>query len=217
MNTIITRVATSKDMKNIVEVHKKCFPNSFSSLLPSHLLAAYYEEYLNKDGMFVVAEDKDGLLIGFCMGYKVGTTAQSDFLEKNKIQLFKVIIRQLLKFNILAIKSCTKFIQSKIVVFIRSKFGTANVLQSTAAQGELLSICVVDEWKGSSCAYQMLKHFEQILIEHSIKNYDLYVRFNNDRAIHFYEKCGICKDAAMWEKKSQRYTKYDTLRMFKQL
>lgn len=208
MNSIITRIATNKDLKNIVDVHKKCFPNSFTSLWPENLLAAYYKEYLNEDKLFIVAENNDGLLIGFCMGYKIGTTAQRNFFRKNTIQLFNTTTKLLLKFNSLAINSFTSFVLSKL--------GKANV-QSIAAQGDLLSICVVDGWKGTSCAAQMLQHFEQLLMERSIKNYTLYVHSNNERAIHFYKKCGLSVTMRYDRKKYSSHVHEYSLQMFKQL
>lgn len=87
-----------------------------------------------------------------------------------------------LTFNKLAITKCIAFIKPK---------KDSNEVRKTQAEGDLLSICVMDVCKGKGVAMELVSEFEKLLRDKRIADYTLSVYKTNKRAIHFYEKCGL--------------------------
>ena len=68
----MVRQATMNDLNSIAVVHTLCFPDSFSTVFGARhkLLEQLYSEYIETNPeLFLVAEDKDNEIVGFCMGY----------------------------------------------------------------------------------------------------------------------------------------------------
>lgn len=176
------RIATSDDMQQVAIVHEKCFPEYFTTLFGSELLAKYYEEFLKETPLFVVAVD-DNNLIGFCMGYdRRIAQAKNKFIQNNKATLSRRIIKLCISFNKLAIKKSVDFIKSR---FTKKKPALVN------AEGDLLSICVLDDYKGKGIATALVNCFEKALLQNSICDYTLGVYKDNLGAIKFYKKMGM--------------------------
>lgn len=172
------RIAIVNDLKQIAQVHIACFPHTMWDFLGQELVQNFYEEYLRENPLFVVATDNE-TIIGFCMGYKVPTQARTLFMQKNRMKLIKRIMIGLLTFNKLVIDRCLKAIKPH---------RSANPIK---AEGDLLSICVLDEYKGRGVAQQLIKRFEEELLSMNIHDYTLSVYTSNSRAIAFYQRQGL--------------------------
>ena len=190
---MIIRQATLNDLKRISDVHFQCFPNSFSTQLGKAnsgvLQQKFYQEYI-KDvpELFFVAEDETlpppERVIGFCMGY---------YLEKNEYMknfLFHNFFIIALRMGILLF-SGSKEAWKKILGRFRKKdfFSVVNNITVLAKEaGDLLSICVLENYRGCGVAQQLIEKFEDKLREKNRKICLLTVATNNCRGIHFYEK-----------------------------
>lgn len=91
------RQATTQDLPAIVHVHRVCFANSYSSQLSYYqsvigggdLLISFYLEYMKDNPeLFVVADDEEKGIVGFCMGYYMDKDDQmQNFLHNNRIKV----------------------------------------------------------------------------------------------------------------------------------
>lgn len=175
------RIAKSIDLPRIASVHIECFPGTFIASFGNTLIEKYYEEYINEENLFIVAEENNDIQ-GFCMGYRTGCKARDSFMQKNKLRLAMRMAWLCMTFNKLAISKCLAFIKPKKI---------NNDVRKPQAEGDLLSICVTDACKGKGVAKELVTEFESLLRSKEITDYTLSVYKTNLRALYFYEKCGF--------------------------
>ena len=200
---IAVRNAKLSDMLAVSRVHVKCFPNYFSTKMGTKILKRYYTCYYKENPFFVVAES-NGMIVGFCMGYQVGSRSRERFLKENVVLLGLQCLKLMFMLDGEIYNKLATFMHSKLH---KSSICKDNVLE-TVPQGDLLSICMLDGYHGSGVASQMLVAFEKLLHEKGIMTYHLSVRPDNKRARAFYEKMGMrcidqTDDSVVYEKKIQ--------------
>lgn len=179
---MLLRVANLLDLKQVADVHIQCFKGTFIASFGHNLVTKYYEEFFNEAPLFVVAEDENKI-VGFCMGYKSGSKARSKFIRKNRLRLFFKMLILCLSLNRLAISKCFNMVKPKRKI----SAGCLKVI----AEADLLSICVLDNYKGRGLAKKLVADFEQLLVDNDLHDYTLSVYKTNDRAIGFYKKQGL--------------------------
>ncbi len=188
---MIIRKATVDDLINIEQVHNICFPNSFSSLLVGkwHLLAKFYNEYLSKNpDLFLVAEEENGGIAGFCMGYMCdANNFKKDYLRHNFIKIVVKFLILLVSFKKLAWKKIFSSFQKKLDV----TYVDAPILLRKEKVGDLLSICVLDKYKGKGVSSNLLLNFLKSLKNKGASACLLSVEDDNSRGIGFYKKNGF--------------------------
>ncbi len=187
------RHATKEDLPQIAKLHFECFPDSFSTVLgkgeKGRLLENYYCEYLSSvPELFLVSENENKEINGLCMGY---------YCEKNnclkmylKHNLFGIAFRMmclLLSGNKVAWNKVTGKGQKSILVILDEKIKEYSAIQ----QGDLLSICVKSESRGSNIATDLVKEFVSVLQKNNRQLCVLSVMNGNARGINFYKKMGF--------------------------
>ena len=186
------RTASEKDLTDIVQIHRICFPESFTTAMGKYLLMRYYNVFMTKNPELFLVSEKDTdskMLTGFCMGYygeNSGCTKQ--FIKENR---FLFALRVLF---LLLIGNCAAW--KRVVGVIQKKRGTVTLNElfcsfSHKDSGELLSICVLPDQRGSGTASQLVDHYTQVLVENGRRRCVLSVLCDNKRAIRFYEKKGF--------------------------
>ena len=180
------------EMDKIAQVHMKCFEGYFLTSFGEKLIQKYYEEFFREKELFVIAEE-DGAIIGFVMGYLKGSRARSNFEKNNRRELAKNLIIRCLKFDKLAIKKCF----AKLINILKKTKTTVSNQTNEENIGDLLSICVLPQWRGNNVAGEIVKKFEDLLKENGVTTYTLSVLKDNMRARRFYEKLGfeICRES----------------------
>lgn len=183
------RLANRDDFSEIVSVHKKCFRESFSSTLPNDVLESYYLEYFSQHHLFFIAEENN-TIIGFVMGYESGTTAYSSFIKNNRLVLLQSILKNLI--------ICNRITWKKLCVVLRDKLSKNNTIiyeniKNASKYGDLLSICVIEQYRGTGIALELVNSFEKELINRNITSYYLSLYPENERGYHFYQKLGMRK------------------------
>lgn len=193
------RDATEGDLSIIAKLHIACFKGTFIAYWGENLIARYYQKFLEEGGPFVLAFDDDNI-VAFCMGYYDGSNARSAFLKENKLRLALRILVLCLSFNRLVLKKCWNFV-----------FGTKKKSEKDSkkveAEADLLSICVLDTYRGKGISVELVKQFEGRVVNAGKTDMMLAVYQNNNRAIAFYKKMGyaiVCEDG-------------DEYKMYKQL
>ncbi len=169
-------------MKNVAMLHIACFEGTFIASLGDRLIADYYLEFLNEGGPFVLAFDGDKL-IGLCMGYYKGSQARNLFVSKYKIGLGLRVLGLCLSFNKLAISKCCNYL---FPAKVKGDIETPKI----EADSDLLSICLLDNYRGQGVSKGLVEEFEKRLIGAGKKDVTLAVYTDNDRAIAFYKKIG---------------------------
>ena len=183
------RKVNLSDLDKIVNVHKQCFKNSFSTQLGNKLLKKFYETYLNQNpDLFFAAEEET--IVGFCMGYLCTDANLTKRLIKNNLVLFT--LRCLLLTVIF-----NKQMWGKLFSIFKKKnndFEIINKEFSAVKQhqvADLLSICVVDTFRGKGASSALVDVFFEKLKEKGFSYCILSVDPENSRAISFYKKKGF--------------------------
>lgn len=186
------REATEADLNRIAEVHIKCFPNSFSTSLgrSGHLLERLYSEYMaDNPELFLVAEDDNKEIIGFCMGYYCEKNDyQIKFLKHNLFRICGRMFVLLVSFNSKAWKKIASFFTKPKCCIVDETVELTPLVK----RGDLLSICVLPEYRGNGSAVELITKYHTILKEHNREICILTVENSNDRGIAFYKKNGYC-------------------------
>lgn len=192
------RLASKKDLLAVASIHSICFPKSYSTQLGkvgeenNNLLCKFYLEYMNDaPNLFWVAEDENYGIVGFCMGYYMDKNDQMhNFIKQNRLQVVVktgILILMGNKPTWDKVFSCFKkgknFAQ-KIVDF-------SNEHIKDDMRGDLLSVCVLPEYRGEKYAQQLMVAFLNAMKESGRKLCLLSVKSDNYRAIHYYERNGF--------------------------
>ena len=180
------RAASAADMSAVADVHSVCFPNNFSTRLGRKLLTNYYMEFYNEaPHLFLVCENDDGEMCGFVMGYVLGyTNAVSGFMKKNRFKMGMKVLGLLLCFDKLAWRRVKNTFSRK------KKDGSDTPVIDKTGEGDLLSICVTDDMKGTGAAVEMVNRYNDVLREHGHKVCYLTCETSNPRGLAFYRKLG---------------------------
>lgn len=195
------RQATLNDLPAIARVHRVCFPGSYSSQLSlfksqiggSNLLETFYMEYMNDNPeLFVVADDENSGIVGFCMGYYMDKDDQmQNFLHKNRLRILWKTFLLLLIGNKQAWNKIISRLKHKPDIsdwtIVNDKYESIK----NEERGDLLSVCVLPECRGKGYAQGMMN-----LYLHEMKNAGrklclLSVKKDNERAKRYYERNGF--------------------------
>ncbi len=186
----MVRQASHQDLQAVAKVHKSCFPDSFSTALGPKLLVKFYEGYLaGAPELFLVAENDSGEIGGFCMGYYCESNYYTkNFFKNNTMAIGLRVLWLLLSGNKAAwkkVKGVTCRDQQMQVT--NTEFEEIN----HNATGDLLSICVDAQYRGSGMAQELIDQYQQVLLEQGRTMCLLSVSVRNPRGIRFYERNGF--------------------------
>ena len=186
---ITFRDGTKSDLNSVARLHIACFKGTFIAYWGENLIERYYQKFLEEGGPFVLAFDDDKL-VAFCMGYYDGSKARNAFLQENKLRLALRMLVLCLSFNKLVLKKCWNF-----------AFGAKKKVEQNAkkvkAEADLLSICVLETYRGKGISVELVEQFEERVFAAGKSDLMLAVYQDNVRAIAFYKKIGYviaCED-----------------------
>ena len=190
----IVRQLEKKDMLDVAKVHIQCFPDSYSTVLGNDrdifLMQAFYTEYI-KDApeLFLVGENEQGRISGFCMGYYMERNGQmSAFFKHNLVRISLRTAALLLMGNRTAwSKVMNRFKKSSSWVYLNHEYD--NLVAADC--GDLLSICVLPEARGNGLAQQLMERYIEVMRRAGRKVCMLTVDIKNERAIRFYIRNGF--------------------------
>lgn len=184
------RIAQLEDMNKVANVHIQCFKDYFLTSFGQELISKYYEEFFLEENLFVIVSNEENEIIGFAMGYIHGSKARDKFEEKYRYDLAKNLIFRCIKFEKLALRKC--LLRAKDILISKvKKMEPTKEINALQTSGELLSICVLPQWRGLDIAQNLIFEYEKLLLEKDVQNYSLTVLCENARACNFYEKCGF--------------------------
>ncbi len=194
------RQATENDLKNIADLHMLCFPDSFSTHLgkfrKGKLLQRYYWEFYNDNPkLFLVAED-DNKIVGLCMGhYSENKYYFKNFLKHNIASICLRTLCLLITGNKKAWKKIKELLKNEKPKTKKLEGAQIVGKYPERERGDLLSICVHNEYRGTGVAAELVDKYNEILKNLGRKVSFLAVEKSNPRGIHFYEKSGYTASA----------------------
>ena len=177
--------AKALDIEKVVSIHLSCFRNSFSSALGKKILSNYYRSYLdNSPDLFLVARCDDSV-VGFVTGYCCDDKeAFNSFKKRNRIRIYLRVFLHFCLFD------------KRVFKKIFCKPGKETVLLPQLDEvrknkkGDLLSICVLPEYRKNNIATDLEKEFTKELLTKNRDYCILSCLANNFIANNFYEKLG---------------------------
>lgn len=189
------RAIVENDLRDIAVIHKKCFGDHFASHLctdrDSFLLQRFYKELKDLNPDYFILSEEAGTINGFCVGYRMSrSNFMENFIRNNRIKVGLNTLRLLLSFD----KVAWKKVKRQFVKSSRPKFEVINHQYDYIPQNEtadLLSICVLPEYRGKGYAKQLIEEYLNILKVSGMKLCLLSVANENDSAKGLYEKCGF--------------------------
>lgn len=201
------REAKLEDLEQIVKVHIRCFPDSFSTQLGEKLLEKFYLEYLKEiPDLFLIAEE-DSNIVGFCMGYLCEDNEyMKKFLKHNFIAISIRCLKLLLSRNTCMILKLRQMKKKENPDILERNINNAPQNQ----KGDLLSLCVIPRYRGTGIAQQLVKNYIIALKNRNREYCVLTVKVKNGRGIRFYEKndfikCKVKSDTIMYGKRIDKY------------
>lgn len=192
MNETKIRLMKLSDLKEVSQVHKSAFSNSFITKLGLGAIKRYYKWQLEgpHEHYSLVAE-RDGRIVGFCVG-GISRGSLIGFLRKNIFYLSVVVM---LRFWLLFNKELfAKFIYG-VRLLLKKIFIDKKEEEKTLGNDSfgILAICVSPGYQGLGISQQLMEVSEKEAIRKNFKQMHLTVAKKNLRAIRFYEKLGYKK------------------------
>jgi ribosomal protein S18 acetylase RimI-like enzyme len=184
------RQGTINDLSSISRVHTECFPDSFSTALGLKLLEKFYYEYISEiPELFLVCENEEGEIAGFCMGYYMENDHyMKSFISHNRISIGITLLFRLVSMDKRAWKKLKK---GKEINWVISNHQYDDI--PLDQRGDLLSICVLKKYRGNGYANELISEYQNVLKKYRRKICMLSVAIENSRGLYFYEKNGFEK------------------------
>ena len=196
----MVRKAKIEDLPSIACVHAKCFPDSYSTQLSKgepfnskNLLALFYKEFLDDNPeLFVVVEDLNKSIVGFCMGYYMEKDDQmNNFIKHNRARVFYKTLKLLLSGNKPTWKKLRDRFRRKTAddmwIVVNNKYDCIK----NNERGDLLSVCVLPECQGRGYAQELMNSYLSEMKKMGRKLCLLSVKKDNIRARKYYERNGF--------------------------
>ena len=174
------RLANRNDLKIIVDIHIKAFPEFFLTKLGSRFLYKYYDLILNhKKKIFLVTEE-DGYPIGFAAG----------FLQPSNFYAYVRKHKNILIFTLVPVIFSNPFLIPRIISnFCSTK---KEEQKNKAIKCELASIAVNPDYAGQGLGKKLVKAFIDISQKKNADIIYLTTDVNNNEVVNnFYQSLGF--------------------------
>ena len=188
-NTVSITEAEPGHLHSMAQCHIMAFPGRFMTEMGFRWLCALYRFFINHhEGICQVAVEGGGKVVGFAVGGEPDVREQ--FLRGAMLRYPHIIFWKFL----------TKgMVRSALLAELFRKLGLKRSDASSeevkpqeggGACGNLLSICVLPDRRGTGIANRLIESFQNACIARKYERLELYVVSENTRAIAFYKKHG---------------------------
>ena len=174
---------------DMAQCHIRSFPARFMTEMGYHWLCALFRFFIkHRGGICQVAIDADGKVVGLVVGGN--PHIREEFLSTALFRyphliFWKLISKQLVRRVLL--KELTRKLSRK---HADAQSGDINAPRNTVCSGNLLSICVLPDYKGTGVAEKLIESFQHTCKTEGYERIALSVVKQNNRAIAFYKKHG---------------------------
>jgi ribosomal protein S18 acetylase RimI-like enzyme len=181
--------AQTPNVSGMAQCHTVAFPGRFMTGMGYRWLCALYLFYINHPGgVCYVTIDSTGKVVGFAVGGDTGIREQflrTAMLRCPHIIFWKFLTRSLVRAVLL--DELAKKLHLKRRDNSTENIGTDKTLPK---YGNLLSICVLPDYKGTGIASQLIETFQKTCAAKGYRCLTLSVLSENSRAVAFYKKHG---------------------------
>ena len=156
-------------------------------------MTSFYLEYITDvPELFLVADDEEKGIVGFCMGYYMDKDDQmQNFMRHNKFRVFWKTVLLMLSGNKQARHKITTRLKHRPSqndwTIVNDKY--EHILNNQ--RGDLLSVCVLPESRGKGYAQEMMEAYLAVMKAMGRKLCLLSVKTGNLRARRYYERNGF--------------------------
>jgi ribosomal protein S18 acetylase RimI-like enzyme len=181
--------ARQTHVPEMVQCHIKSFPERFMTEMGFHWLCALYLFFIkHREGICLVAVDADGKVVGLAIGGDHHIREEflnSALFRYPHIILWKFLSKQLVRRVLL--QEFVKKLHRKRAV---AHSGDTKAPNTSVHSGNLLSICVLPDCKGTGVAGKLTESFQLACKTEGYERLTLSVVSENSRAVAFYKKHG---------------------------
>lgn len=181
--------AQAPNVSGMAQCHTVAFPGRFMTEMGPHWLCALYRFFIkHPGGICYIAVDSAGKVVGFAVGGEPGIREQflrSAMLCYPHIIFWKFLTKPLVRAVLLG--ELYKKLHLKRKENSSENAGTNKTLPKC---GNLLSICVLSDYKGTGIANQLIEAFQKACAVEGYRRLMLSVLSGNSHAIAFYRKHG---------------------------
>ena len=176
---MIIRVATTKDVSQIVNIHMNAFEGFFLTTLGKSFLSFYYNAFINSKDGIVLCAVIDNEVCGFAAATKQCKGYNSNLIKTNFISFIWLAVK-LLFTNPHALIRLVKNLSKK-----------SDVVDDPEDYAELYSIGVAGNAQGKGVGKKLLTIIEEKLKNEGVEKISLTTDFhNNESAVAFYRTMG---------------------------
>ena len=176
-------------VKGMAQCHAKSFPGRFMTEMGCHWLCALYRFFItHHGGICRVAVDTDGKVVGLAVGGN--PHIREEFLSTAMLRYPHLIF-----WKFLSKRLVRRVLLGELAGKLRRKRPVAHSGDTKASNagirtGNLLSICVLPDYKGTGVAGKLIESFQLACSAEGYERLTLSVLSENNRAVVFYEKHG---------------------------
>ncbi len=173
----------------MAQCHIKSFPGRFMTEMGYHWLCALYLFFIKHRGSICrVAVEADGKIVGLAVGGD--PHIRDEFLNSAMFRyphliFWKFISKRLVR-RVLLQELARKLHRKRAAVHS----GDAKAPSAHVRSGNLLSICVLPDYKGTGVAGKLIESFQLACKAEEYERLTLSVLSENSRAVAFYKKHG---------------------------
>lgn len=173
------RLATTKDVISIVEIHKNAFKGFFLTSLGTQFLKFYYKAFVKSDESVVLCAVEDGVVLGFSAATKQCKGFNSRLIKKNLFSFFLLAVKLIF----------TR--PSSLMRLAKNLTKKSDAVVDNEDYAELYSIGVCAESQGKGTGKKLLKATEDNLKKNGVKKVSLTTdHYDNESAVAFYHTMG---------------------------
>jgi ribosomal protein S18 acetylase RimI-like enzyme len=191
LNNDIVKIAKAQDVHipGMAQCHIKSLPGRFMTEMGHHWLCALYRFFIRHSGSIChVAVDTNGKVVGLAVGGD--PHVREEFLNSALFHYPHLIF-----WNFLSKRIVRRVLLQELVRKLKRKRTAPHLGKTTASSGgirsgNLLSICVLTDYKGTGVGGKLIESFELACKAAGYERVTLSVLKQNSRAIAFYEKHG---------------------------
>lgn len=179
-------------LAEIINVHQRSFGASFSTLMGKGFLEKMYGYPLKNSKTFGTVAKRNGKVVGVVLGTEDPSAHRKNFFSDNFFTCIKSVSKAFLKDpSLIKVSLKKKNLLNDVNKAVLSKFKKSSKIEgSTLAKKKstLLSICVLEECRGSNVAADLVDIFIETSKHRGCDQATLSVQAENIRAVKFYEK-----------------------------
>jgi len=173
----------------MAQCHIKSFPGRFMTEMGYNWLCALYRFFIkHSGGICRIAVDADGKVIGLAVGGN--PHIRDEFLSSAMFRyphliFWKFLSKRLVR-RVLLQELAGKLHRNRAAAQSGDTKAPSNVVRS----GNLLSICVLQDYKGTGVAGKLIESYQLACAAEGYERLTLSVLSENSRAVAFYKKHG---------------------------